>query len=72
MNTLEVDMKYRNEIILAACFLMGNIVASWPGDVADYAERTESTARTASVPAVSPVTEGLLASAISSTALTSR
>ena len=35
-------MKFRNEIILTICFVLGNIVASWPGEVVDYAERAEA------------------------------
>ena len=58
-------MKYRNEIILAVCFIAGNVIASWPADVTDYAERSEMQARTARAASVSRTTDRLLAHATS-------
>lgn len=33
-------MKYRNEIILAICFVLGLYASSIPNNVADYAEQS--------------------------------
>ena len=61
-------MKYRNEIILAVCFIVGNIVASWPG-LTEFVEGTDSQHATATV---AQATDGLLASATPATVLTRR
>ena len=64
-------MKYRNEIILAVCFIVGNIVASWPG-LTEFVEGTGLPTGTATVVSVAQTTDGLLASATPATVLTRR
>ena len=62
-------MKYRNEIILAVCFIVGTMVASSP-TLTDYIEGSGRPTRT--ITSAAQVTDGLLASATSAPALTRR
>ena len=65
-------MKFRNEIILAVCFIAGNFVASGPANVTDYAERSKAQAQATSVASATQAPDGLLARANSASALARR